>query len=134
MTGDRVDVSKPQQEYFEFLRQGKFMIQHSPSTGQYVFYPRVAAPGTGARDLQWVPASGAGTVYATTVMHPKPPEKDYNVALIELAEGPRMMSRVEGLDPMQVTIGMAVCARIAQQDDGPVVLFDVVANMPASAS
>lgn len=102
------------------------MIQHSPSTGQYVFYPRVAAPQTGATDLQWVPASGKGVVYATTTMRPRPPEPPYNVSLIELAEGPRMMSRVEGVAAENVRIGMPVTARIAQEDDGPVVVFDVV--------
>ncbi len=122
-TADAVD--KPHEEYFAFLSEGRFMIQHSPSTGQFVFYPRVAAPRTGATDLQWVPASGKGVVYATTTMRPKPPQPAYNVALIELAEGPRMMSRVEGVDVQDVKIGMAVTARIAEEDDGPVVVFDV---------
>ena len=117
-------VDKLHEQYFEFLDQGRFMIQYSPSTDQYVFYPRVAAPRSGAQDLQWVPASGDGIVYATTVMRPKPPQPPYNVALIELAEGPRMMSRVEGIDATEVTIGMAVKARIARDDDGPLVVFD----------
>jgi uncharacterized OB-fold protein len=117
-------VSKPHEEYFEFLANNQFMIQHSPSTGQYVFYPRVAAPKSGATDLQWVPASGNGVVYATTTVRPRPPEPAYNVSLIELEEGPRMMSRVEGVDAEQVKIGMPVTARIISEADGPVVIFD----------
>jgi hypothetical protein len=46
------------------------------------------------------------------------------VALIDLAEGPRMMSRVEGIEPWEVTIGMAVQARIVTQDGEPVVVFE----------
>ena len=63
----------PEKEYFEHLAQGRFMIQKSRSTGGHVFYPRVAEPGTGATDLEWVAASGRGTVYSTTVIRQKPP-------------------------------------------------------------
>ena len=88
------------------------MIQRAARSGAFVFYPRVAEPRTGVRDLDWVEASGRGTVYSTTVVRQKPPAPDYNVALIELAEGPRMMSRVDGIAPAAVKIGMAVRARI----------------------
>lgn len=115
----------PQQEYFEHLAQGRFMIQRSRSSGEYVFFPRVAAPRTGALDLEWVAASGRGTVYATTVMRVRPPAEPYNVCLVELKEGPRMMSRVENIAPEDVRVGMQVQARIAQDDDGqPMIVFD----------
>lgn len=113
-------------EYLEHLSAGHFMIQRSRSSGEYVFYPRVAAPSTGKRDLEWVTASGRGTVYATTVVRMKPPTPSYNVCLVDLAEGPRMMSRVEGVPPEDVRIGMAVQARIAHDEGGePIVVFDV---------
>lgn len=104
------------------------MIQRSASTGAHVFYPRVAAPGTGERDLVWVEASGLGTVYATTVTRQRPnPDgspADYNIAIVTLDEGPRMMSRVEGIPPEQVAIGMRVRARIAEVDGAPGIVFD----------
>jgi uncharacterized OB-fold protein len=121
-----MDVTHPDAEFRAFLVEGRFMVQRSKSSGVHVFYPRAVAPGTGARDLEWVPASGRGVVYSTTVVRKKPPEPSYNVALIDLAEGPRMMSRVEGLDPAAVAIGMAVQARIVDQDGEPVVVFDTV--------
>ena len=49
---------------------------------------------------------------------------DYNVALVDLAEGVRMMSRVESVDPGGVRIGMAVTARLAGQDGDTIVVFD----------
>jgi len=125
-----MDVTHPDAEFRAFLAEGRFMIQRSKSSGAHVFYPRAVAPGTGARDLEWVQACGRGVVYSTTVVRKKPPEPSYNVALIDLAEGPRMMSRVEGLDPAAVAIGMAVQARIIDQDGEPVVIFDV-AEQPA---
>ncbi|KQZ29937.1 Zn-ribbon domain-containing OB-fold protein [Caulobacter sp. Root1472] len=121
-----MDVTHPDAEFRAFLVAGRFMIQRSKSSGVHVFYPRAVAPGTGARDLEWVEASGRGVVYSTTVVRKKPPEPSYNVALIDLAEGPRMMSRVEGVEPAAVAIGMAVQARIVDQDGEPVVVFDTV--------
>jgi uncharacterized OB-fold protein len=114
----------PEKEYFQQLADGRFMIQKSRSTGGHVFYPRVAEPSTGATDLEWVPASGRGTVYSTTVIRQKPPTPNYNLALIDLAEGPRMMSRVEGIAPEAVKIGMAVKAKVVRENDQPLVVFE----------
>lgn len=118
--------TSPQQTYFSHLAEGRFMLQRSRSSGRYFFYPRVAEPVTGERDLEWAPASGLGTVYATTVVRAKPPQLPHNVVLVDLDEGPRLMSRVEGIAPEAVKIGMRVQARIGVQEGQPIVLFDVV--------
>ncbi len=52
---------------------------------------------------------------------------DYNVALVDLDEGVRMMSRIEG--HLSLPIGTRVKARIAQQDSGPVVVFEPLAEV-----
>jgi uncharacterized OB-fold protein len=114
----------PEKEFFEHLQAGRFMIQRSPSTGQHVFYPRVAAPGSGASDLVWMEACGLGTVYSTTTIRQKPPAPNYNLALVDLAEGPRMMARVDGVAPEAVKIGMKVKARIVRENDQPMVVFE----------
>ncbi len=95
------------------------MIQRSRSTGRYVFYPRVAAPGTGETDLDWVEASGDATVYAITVNRSR--EGSHNVALVDLDEGPRMMTRIEGVET--VPIGTRVRARIVEEGGAPLVVF-----------
>ena len=95
------------------------MIQRSRSSGRHVFYPRVAVPGTGEQDLDWVPASGRGTVYAITVNRAR--DATYNVALVDLVEGPRMMTRIEGVE--SVPIGTAVRARIIEEAGAPLVVF-----------
>ncbi|HET6970641.1 MAG TPA: OB-fold domain-containing protein [Phenylobacterium sp.] len=113
---------KPDEDFRRFLSEGRFMLQRSVETGAYVFFPRMAEPGTGAA-LEWVEASGKGVVHATTVVRKKPPEPSYNVALIDLEEGPRLMSRVEGVAPEDVLIGMAVLADIFVEEEGPVLVF-----------
>ena len=115
---------QPEADFQKFLEQGSFRIQRSRSSGRHVFYPRVAEPLTGATDLEWVEASGRGHVYSTTVIRQKPPTPNYNLALVDLEEGPRMMTRVEGIAPEQVKIGMAVKAKIVREEDRPLLVFE----------
>lgn len=119
----------PEAQYRAHLAAGRFMIQRSRSTGGYVFYPRTALPGSGTADLEWVPASGHGTVYSTsTVRRSEAEGGDHNVALVELAEGPRTMTRIIGCTPDAVVIGMAVRAVIGEQDGAPILLFEPAAG------
>lgn len=107
----------PQATYERFLAEGRFMIQRAWSSGEYVFYPKVMAP-SGATDLEWVEASGSGTVYAITVNRKR--EGSYNVALVDLEEGPRMMTTIVGVET--VPIGTRVTARV-EAGETPRVVF-----------
>ena len=110
---------QPEAEWRAHLAGGRFMIQRSRSTGRHVFYPRVAAPGTGETDLDWVQASGGGSVYAITVNRAR--EGSYNVALVDLDEGPRLMTRLDGVET--APIGTRVRARIVEEDGAPLLVF-----------
>ncbi|MBY8975905.1 hotdog fold thioesterase [Rhodobacteraceae bacterium NNCM2] len=113
----------PQAMYEKFLAEGRFMIQRSKSTGQYVFYPRVTT-STGATDLEWTEAAGTGTVYAITVNRSR--DGSNNVALIDLDEGVRMMSTLPEVET--APIGARVKARIEDAGDAPRVVFDLVSG------
>jgi uncharacterized protein len=111
--------SSPLQRYLKHLENGELAYQYSAAGGRPVFYPRVACPYTGNQDLEWRVSSGRGVVYATTTVHP-PAGDAYNVSLIDCREGFRLMSRVEGISPPDVRIGMEVELRIIRQTgDGP---------------
>ncbi len=113
--------------YRQGLEAGEFNIQRCEECAAHVFYPRVLCPDCGSPRLGWIRASGRGTVYSTAVIRQRPERgPHYNIAIVELAEGPRMMSRVDGLAAEDVKIGMAVEARIAELDDGPAIVFDPV--------
>ncbi len=105
----------PLATYLEHLKRGELGYQFSPSLNKPVFYPRVISPVTGKADLEWRVSKGLGTVHATTVNHPQQGEP-YNVCLVDMDEGFRLMSRVEGIDPMDVRIGMRVRFRVHQPD------------------
>ena len=119
--------SSPLATYIAHLERDELAYQFSPSAGATVFYPRVIAPKTGHDDLEWRVSSGLGTVYATTVVHPQQGEP-YNVALIDMDEGFRLMSRVEDIPPMAVTIGMRVKFRVHRPggDEPPYPVFAAI--------
>lgn len=130
-----IDAILPDQEFLAFLAQGKFMLQQSRSSGKPFFYPRVAEPGTGNTDLEWIEASGGGAVYAATIVRVRPPNADYGVVIVELDEGPRMLSRVEGVEPADVFIGMRLQAKIVPFEDQHAVVFVPAAGgKPGKAS
>lgn len=51
-------------------------------------------------------------MYSFTVLRARPPARDYNVALVDLAEGPRMMTRIDGIPNTQIEIGMRDCCLV----------------------
>jgi uncharacterized OB-fold protein len=115
----------PAKIYRDNLAAGRLELQICESCVRQVFPPNVLCPHCGAPRLRWATASGAGTVYSTTVVHERPEQGgERNIALIDLAEGARMMSRVEGVAPEAVRIGMRVKARIAATEGGPLLVFD----------
>ncbi|HZU63888.1 MAG TPA: OB-fold domain-containing protein [Novosphingobium sp.] len=113
----------PEAEWRAHLAAGRFMLQRSRASGAFVFYPRIAQPGTGAQDLEWVPACGEGRIHAATLVRRRNPAESYNVVLVDLAEGPRLMSRVDGIAADAVTIGMPVKARIIEEEGQPLLVF-----------
>lgn len=110
--------------YNEYLRAGKLAYQFSPASGKPVFYPRIICPDTGSENLEWRISAGLGTVHATTVVHPQA-GAPYNVCLVDMDEGFRLMSRVENINPMAVVIGMRVIFHAHEQggDEPPIPVF-----------
>jgi hypothetical protein len=112
----------PEAEWRRALAEGRLLIQRGVD-GAAIFPPRLTSPGDSNSTSNWVEVSGLGTVYSVTVISPRLPEPPYNVVLVDLDEGVRMMSRVDGIDPHDVRIGMRVQARVAQQEGEAIVLF-----------
>jgi uncharacterized protein len=120
-------TQSPLAVYQAHLEKGELAYQWSPDAGKAVFYPRVICPFTGSRNLEWRVSAGLGTVYATTVVHPRE-GAPYNVALIDCDEGFRLMSRVEDIPPEAVKIGIRVRFRIHRLggDEPPYPVFTLL--------
>jgi uncharacterized protein len=99
--------------FWEALRHHTIRIQYSPSSGSYVFYPRVLAPRTLADDLEWREISGLGTLYSFTVARrPVGPHFADAVpqllAIVEWDEGPRFSTEIVNAAPEDLAVGMRV--------------------------
>jgi uncharacterized OB-fold protein len=110
----------PDHIYQQALAAGTFQIQRCDECGFHIFYPRHLCPECGSSRMSWVQASGKGIVYSTTIIRQRPEAGgNKNLCVVELAEGPRLMSRIEGIAAEEVKIGMAVTAEIAGAGEEP---------------
>lgn len=106
-------VSEDGRYYWRACRERRFVLQRCTDCGQHQFPPRVLCSHCGLQSLEWAEGDGAGAVYSFTIVHrpPEPsfqPDVPYVVAVIQLDDGPRMMSNVVGIEPDQMRIGMRV--------------------------
>lgn len=111
--------------YQRQLDAGVLAYQFSPAANRAVFYPRLVCPYSGSPQLEWRHSAGLGTVHAVTYLYPKG-EPVYNVVLVDVDEGFRMMSRVltpDGVGGDSVKIGDRVRVKIVHQDGGDSVPF-----------
>ena len=122
-------VGAPAEVYRSYLEEGRLAFQWCRACSSAVFYPRVLCPVCGSASLEWRTSSGRGVVYAKTAVYRRDGEP-YNVALVDLEEGFRMMSRVEGVPAEEVEIGRSVQFEVREEDDGPFAVF-VLAAEPA---
>jgi uncharacterized OB-fold protein len=105
-------IDQESERFWSALGEGTFLLKYCLDCGNPHFYPRVYCPRCWG-DTEWRPASGRGTVFATTTVHqmafePFKSRAPYNLAIVELDEGPRLLTNVVGCDPKTVTIGMKV--------------------------
>jgi uncharacterized OB-fold protein len=99
--------------FWDATKEQRLMLQWCVACDQPIWYPREVCPRCMGSALEWRPSSGQGVVYAVTVERkPQNPglasRAPYTVALVDLAEGVRMMSSVVGTDPEAVRIGASV--------------------------
>ncbi len=115
-------------EYWASGHDGRLVIQRCESCGAHQLYARdrcLECRGP----VEWVSASGRGTIYSFTVIRqnysrPFRDQLPYAVALVDLEEGPRVMTNIVGCDPETLEIGMAVHAEFeAVSEQAGIALF-----------
>lgn len=107
--------------YWEAARQRRLLVRRCKECSALHFMPRHLCPSCWSDSLEWVEASGGGTVHSFTIIRRAPlaafaPRVPYVVALIELEEGLRMLTNVVGDDALSVRIGDTV--RVTFEDRG----------------
>ncbi len=119
-TDSRFDGPGPDARYLQALSEGRLLLQHCEECAAVRFPPALVCRACGSPRLTWRSSPGLGSVYSLTTVRDR--AGDYNVALVDLEGGARMMSRVEDVAPGDVRIGQQVRARIVPGDE-PCVVF-----------
>jgi uncharacterized OB-fold protein len=100
-------------EYWEYCKKHEFRMQRCRDCGHIRFPPSVVCPKCHSMEAEWARLSGRGKIYSFTVFrvpyHPSyANDIPYDVAFIQLEEGPRMESNVTGLKMEDIKIDMPV--------------------------
>ena len=115
-------IDSDSQMYWEGLAQGELRIQRFDTCSRHVFYPRAICPHCFSDQLSWITTTGKGTIYSYTVVHqaygPYADEVPFVIAIVELEEGVRMMTRIVGAPREQVTIGAPVHVTFVTPGEG----------------
>ncbi len=116
-------VTEESRPFWEGCRQGKLLLQYCQQCQRYQFYPRLYCMQCGSNALRWVEASGRGVIYSYTIIRQsKSPEfmndTPYNVAIVQLEEGPRMLSNIVDADPSELEVDLPVTVVFDQVSEG----------------
>ena len=106
-------VTNENRPYWEGCRQGKLLLQYCDACQSYQFYPRLYCMHCGSTTLRWSEVSGHGVIYSYTIIHQnKSPEfvhdTPYNLAIVQLEEGPRMLSNIVDIDMENLRVDLPV--------------------------
>jgi uncharacterized OB-fold protein len=100
--------------FWEAAADGRLVLPRCRSCGTFIWYPRAFCPDCHTAGVEWVQASGRGTIYSFTVNQrgfgPWAEYAPYVIAYVQLDEGPRVLTNIVGADPDEISIGAPVTA------------------------
>lgn len=99
--------------FWDAAKEERLVFQKCADCQKNIFYPRIACPDCFSDNLEWIEASGKGTIYSFTVVESNSPSAfladiPYVVAIIKLEEGIQMLSNVVKCDPYKLSCDMPV--------------------------
>ncbi|HXZ65498.1 MAG TPA: Zn-ribbon domain-containing OB-fold protein [Streptosporangiaceae bacterium] len=100
--------------FWDGCARGQLMLQRCRACREPYFYPRAVCPACGSTDVEWFAASGRATLYSYVINYRPAPgfeaDAPYAIAVVELAEGPRMMTNIVGVPntPEDLVLDMAL--------------------------
>jgi uncharacterized protein len=105
-------VNEETAPFWSAAAEGRLVLPRCTACGTHIWYPRTHCPACHAGPVEWVEASGRGRIHTWTVV--RRPRGDwaragpYVLALVELDEGPRVMTNVVDCDPEALAIDQPV--------------------------
>lgn len=116
------------QEFWDGAARGELQLQRCRPCDQFYFPPRPFCPRCLGDDIGWERVSGRGRLYSYVINHRPPPHfgtEPYAIAVVELEEGPRMMSNIVGVanTPDDLVLDMALEVTFEERGDVAVPVF-----------
>jgi uncharacterized OB-fold protein len=110
------------QAFWDGAAHGQLRIQRCVTTGRCFFYPQPYSPFVLGGAVEWITASGDATLYSYNINH-RPAagfedEGPYAIAVVQLAEGPRMMTNIVGIDNTPENLVLDMALKVSFQDRG----------------
>jgi uncharacterized OB-fold protein len=103
--------------FWKAAEQGKLLIGRCLDTGKAFFFPRTLSPFTLSDNVDWIEASGRGTIYSFSYMARAP--EPFAIAYVELEEGPMVLTNIVDCDSDALRIGLPVRLVFKPSDGGP---------------
>lgn len=120
--------------YWQAAAEQRLLLPRCRACARVHHHPRGLCPYCWSSDLDWVEAAGTGEVVTFSVVH-QPPSPAFSVpyvlAVVELREGPRMMTNIIDVDPAHVTVGMAVEVTFEQRSTTTLPQFRPASGTPS---
>jgi hypothetical protein len=119
--GTARELDADAEAWWEATRERRLLVQRCERCGHRQHYPRMVCVACGRTDLAFVVASGKGTVYSFTVVHRAPSAgftPPYVIALVRLAEGPVLLTRIVDCELALVACDLPVELRWQRLEDG----------------
>ena len=109
-------------EWWQATKEGRLLVKRCGDCGAAHFYPRPFCPTCWSENVTWEEVSGRGTLYTYSVVHSNdlPPFGalvPYVAAIVDLDEGPRMMTRVIDCEFDALRVGMPLTVAFEEQTD-----------------
>ncbi len=109
-------------EFWEFAKRGELRVQRCTQCGLHRYFPRPRCPNCQSALFEWALCAGTGSVYSYTTCYPPvlPAFEErvpYNVVVVELDEGPFMVSNLVETENEEIVVGMRVEACFVALDE-----------------
>ncbi|MCZ6615000.1 MAG: Zn-ribbon domain-containing OB-fold protein [Chloroflexi bacterium] len=108
------------QPFWDAAKRHQLSLPKCKACGQLHYFPRPFCPHCFSWDLEWVRCSGKGKLYSYVINHRPAPgfeeEAPYVIAVVELDEGPRMLSNLIDIEPTPEAVQVDMPVEILFQD------------------
>ncbi|MDP3767585.1 MAG: OB-fold domain-containing protein [Dehalococcoidia bacterium] len=116
------EITPLTEPYWSAAKQRRLVVQRCDDCGAYRFPPELGCYACGSLRATWSPVSGRATLYTWTVAHPPllpyfQERAPWPVVVVQLEEGPRMITNLVDVPPEEYEFGMPLVAEFEDVDD-----------------